>query len=305
MNLSHRFTEFSEDIQRVLTCARSIADRRLQRGVIVGGCVRDLLLNRPTGDVDLMFEPPVAPLVQELADACGGALVAHSRFLTYTFKGSNGWKVDVVTARTERYPVAGQLPEVMPSTLEEDFCRRDFTINAMACYITGSVVGEMLDPLNGRADLDAKLIRALHSRSFEDDPTRIFRAARFAGRFAFQLEKETRQWLASAIDERRPLILSPVRRRHEFELILKEASPTAALELLQSWGALRFLHPAWFELPTVRFKLSSSPVLEDRLAEWFAPWGKDRAQEMMTELSFEKTAKSTVLSKLVQSRTSS
>ncbi len=152
---------------------------------------------------------------------------------------------------------------------------------------------------------DAKLIRALHSRSFEDDPTRIFRAARFAGRFGFKLEKETQQWISTAIEERRPLVLSPVRRRHEFELILKEAAPTAALELLQSWGALRFLHPAWFELASSRFKLSSQPVLEDRLAEWFAPWGKERAQEMMTDLSFEKTIKSTVLSKLVQSRTGS
>ncbi len=78
MNLSHRFTEFSVDIQSVLSGARSIADRRLQRGVIVGGCVRDLLLNRRTGDVDLMFEPPVGPLVQELADACGGAMVSHT-----------------------------------------------------------------------------------------------------------------------------------------------------------------------------------------------------------------------------------
>ena len=172
--------------------------------------MRDLLLKHDRGDVDLMFEPPVAPIVEELADACDAtAMVRIRRFFTYTLKGSNGWKVDVVTARTETYPVPGQLPEVTPSTLEEDFCRRDFSINAIACHITGATAGEMLDPLNGRADLDAKLIRALHARSFEDDPTRIFRAARFAGRFGFQIEKETRRWIDAAIDEKRPLVLSP------------------------------------------------------------------------------------------------
>jgi tRNA nucleotidyltransferase (CCA-adding enzyme) len=305
LNLAHRFSEFSSDIQSVLQRARSIADRRLQRGVIVGGCVRDLLLNRSSGDVDLMFEPPVAPLVDELAAACDAAIVSHPRFMTFTLKGKNGWKVDVVTARTESYPVPAQLPAVTPSTLEEDFCRRDFTINAMACLISGAAVGDLLDPLHGRSDLDDKTIRALHSRSFEDDPTRIFRAARFAGRFGFRIETETQKWIDAAIAEKRPLALSPVRRRHEFELILKEADPTPALELLESWNALRFLHPAWFNLPKAKLKLSSAPVLEDRLAEWFGSWGKEQAQRQMNELSFEKSVKSAVLSKLVQSGTGS
>jgi tRNA nucleotidyltransferase/poly(A) polymerase len=300
VNLSHRFSEFSPDIQSVLNHARAIADRRLLRGVIVGGCVRDLLLGKPAGDVDLMFEPPVGPLVEELAQACDATIVEHPRFFTYTLKG-NGWKVDVVTARTETYPVPAQLPEVTPSTLEEDFCRRDFTINAMACYIAGAAAGELLDPLHGRADLAAKVIRVLHARSFEDDPTRIFRAARFAGRFGFEVEKETRGWIDAAIAEKRPLVLSPVRRRHEFELLLKEADPSDALPLWQSSGALRCSHPSWLDVPPARFKFSSPPVLDDRLTEWFRPWGKEQAGQTMTDLSFEKATKSAVLSKLVQS----
>lgn len=302
MNLSHLFDEFSGDIHSVLTHASAIADRRLQRGVIVGGCVRDFMLRRPVGDVDLMFEPPVAPVVRELADLCQAELISHPRFLTYTLKGLR-WKVDVVTARTETYPVAGQLPEVSPSTLEEDFCRRDFTINAMACSISGDNKGELLDPLNGRADLTAQLIRGLHAKTFVDDPTRIYRAARFAGRFGFRIEEQTKEWINSAVTDKCPLILSPVRRRHEFELILKETNPTPALELLQTWGALRFIHPEWLNLPTAKFRFSSQPVLEDRLAEWLSTWEKDRALQLMTDLSFEKSTKSVVLSKLVQSRT--
>jgi tRNA nucleotidyltransferase (CCA-adding enzyme) len=302
VNLSDRFAAFSPEIQSVLKQCRAIAERRGQRGVIVGGCVRDLLLNVPAGDVDLMFEAPVQPLVEELAAAGGATFVSHPRFMTHTLKGGAGWKLDVVTARTETYPAPAQLPKVAPAALEADFHRRDFTVNAIACWISGAPVGEVLDPLNGCADLERKLIRALHPQSFEDDPTRIYRAARFAGRFGFSVETQTESWIRTAVRERRPAALSPVRRRHEFEILLKETDPAAALALLKQWGALGLILPDWNDVEEKRFAFSSPPVLEERLAEWFAPWGKERAQQMMTDLSFEKTVKSSVLSKLVQSR---
>jgi len=191
---------------------------------------------------------------------------------------------------------------VIPASLEDDFRRRDFTVNAMACWISGPEMGKLLDPLKGQPDLAAKQIRALHAKSFEDDPTRIYRAARFAGRFGFQVEPGTLEWIRAAIREKRPAALSAVRRRHEFELVLKEENPAPALTLLQSWGALELVHSDWKNIPASQFTFTSQPVLEDRLVEWFSPWGREQATRMMNDLSFEKATKLSVLSKLVQSR---
>jgi tRNA nucleotidyltransferase (CCA-adding enzyme) len=137
---------------------------------LVGGAVRDLLLGRTRSDLDFAVEGDAAALGLRL----GGEVRAHERFATATVR-LDGGQLDLATARSETYPRPGALPEVRPASLAEDLARRDFTVNAMAVPLLGEP--ELIDPCGGRADLEQGVLRALHDRSFVDDPTRALRAA--------------------------------------------------------------------------------------------------------------------------------
>jgi tRNA nucleotidyltransferase (CCA-adding enzyme) len=195
---------------------------------LVGGAVRDLLLGRPRADVDLVVEGNAAALAARL----GGAAAEHERFGTVKVE-IEGHDVDIATARTETYPEPGMLPEVRPAVdVGADLGRRDFTINAMAIPLTGKP--RLIDPYGGRDDLESGVLRVLHPRSFEDDPTRAIRAARYAARFDFGLEPET-----EALLRRTDLTtVSADRRRAELERLAAEASACRGLELLAEWGLI-------------------------------------------------------------------
>ena len=158
---------------------------------LVGGAVRDLLLGRPRADVDLVVEGDAGALAERL----GGAEKEHERFGTVKVE-IDRHEVDLASARTETYPEPGALPVVAPAeSVEADLARRDFTINAMAIPLDGEA--RLIDPRGGREDLEI-VPRVLHGRSFEDDPTRAIRAARYASRYGFTLEPETDRLLRSA-----------------------------------------------------------------------------------------------------------
>ena len=293
-------TRLPADLLAFAKMAGDAAKANNTRAVLVGGAVRDLLLGREVVDADFMMEAPVAPVAQTLARLTKAKLTSHAAFQTFSLAIPGGRKIDIVTAREESYPTPAVLPKVKASTIEQDLRRRDFTINALTARLDDAF-GEVLDPFNGAADLAAKAIRVLHDNSFVDDPTRIFRAARFAGRLGFRVELKTRGAIDAAIRAKIPEKLSAVRRRHEFELMLREPAPTAAFILLKEWDALRLLHPDWrtadpraFGLDAVKQVEGGPPLLVARLARWFKWWGPQRALKMMTDLSFERATKRTV-----------
>jgi len=193
---------------------------------LVGGVVRDLLLGRGRVDIDLVVEGDAVALAKRL----GAEVRAHERFATAKL-ALNGHEVDIASARSEAYPHPGALPVVEPAaTLEEDLGRRDFTINAMAIPLHGEP--RLIDPYGGQADLATKRLRVLHSRSFEDDPTRAIRAARYAARFGFELEPETERLLREADLS----TVSADRREAEFLRLAAEPSAPDAYRLLGEWG---------------------------------------------------------------------
>jgi tRNA nucleotidyltransferase (CCA-adding enzyme) len=206
-----------------------VVRRRAEEPVyLVGGAVRDLLLGHPRADVDLVVEGDAAALAERL----GGAAAEHERFGTVKVE-VDGHEVDVATARTEAYPEPGALPVVAPAAdLEADLSRRDFTINAMAIPLDGEV--RLIDPHGGEGDLGQGLLRILHPRSFEDDPTRAIRAARYAARFDFTLEPETERLLRAAD----LCTVSADRRRAELKRLAGEASAHRGYELLAEWGLI-------------------------------------------------------------------
>ena len=200
---------------------------------LVGGSVRDLLLDLPDRfDVDLAVVGDGEQFARELAERIGGTAVTHGKFGTATVRYEGGAHVDVATARTETYAAPAALPEVAPAaTIEDDLRRRDFTVNAMAVSLPG---GELVDPHQGRRDLELRCIRVLHDRSFVDDPTRLFRAARYEVRLAFAVDARTEGLVPAAL--RYVEELSGARIRDELYAIFDEALAEWALVRLHALG---------------------------------------------------------------------
>ncbi len=210
---------------------------------VVGGFVRDLLLGRPVNDLDVVVEGDAIKLGKKLVETYGGKLTPHFKFHTaiWHLPDSEDF-VDLITARKETYDRPGALPSVTPSTIEDDLLRRDFTINAMALRLDGEGFGEILDPLKGQTDLERGVIRVLHPKSFGDDPTRIFRAIRYEGRYGFTLDTDT-QALMNPEALKVLHSLSGERLRHELDLILDEPQSVQMLLRVASLGVLAAIHP--------------------------------------------------------------
>ncbi|NIO58457.1 MAG: hypothetical protein GTO33_03675 [Acidobacteria bacterium] len=212
----------------------ALAARRGRRLWLVGGPVRDLLLGRAVTDVDLAIDGAVQQVGRAVARELGGRLVWHPRFSTAVISFDVG-RLDLVRTRTETYAAPARLPRVRPAGIARDLARRDFSINAMALEIRPRSCGELLDPFAGRADLDAGRLRVLHEASFADDPTRVFRAARFATRFGFRVEQRTHSWLLDSVSRGEPCRLSGERVAAELRHVLREGRPAATMGLLARW----------------------------------------------------------------------
>jgi tRNA nucleotidyltransferase (CCA-adding enzyme) len=244
-----------------------------QGGVyLVGGTVRDLLLGEPGFDVDLAVEGDGQAFARALAAELGGLLKPHDAFGTAVVEYGDGERVDVVTARREGYSAPAALPTVEPSTIEDDLFRRDFTINAMAAALAGSEAGSLVDPFEGRRDLEAKTIRVLHDRSFVDDPTRIFRALRYANRYGFELDEHTAALACEAIEAGLVGRLSPARLRDELVLLLDEPRADEAFVLLETFGADRAIHPGLGADETARELFRRLLDLRDRYGLGIPSW---------------------------------
>ena len=207
--------------------------------LLVGGAVRDLLMGVRPVDLDLMVEGPVAALATALG---GEQLRRHDRFATATIE-LEGSRCDIAQARWEIYPAPGALPEVRPATAAEDLRRRDFTVNAIALALTGPGRGELLWAPDALPDLDARRLRVLHERSFNDDPTRLLRLARYAARLRFEIEPETLALARQAMGEGVLSTVSGARIGNELRLLAEEQDPVGALEALAALGIDRAIDP--------------------------------------------------------------
>lgn len=244
---------------------------------IVGGFVRDLLLDRPGLDFDIVVEGDAIALARFLVKKFGGTLKAHGRFGTakWYLKGSrvvsleqaNGRKnhlpegavissaelpefLDMITARTEFYTYPSALPTVERGSIKLDLHRRDFTINTLALRLDGHHYGDLYDFWGGLNDLNQGLVRVLHSLSFVDDPTRMLRAVRFEQRFGFQIEYRTLQLLSEALSLMARV--SGDRIHHELDHILDEPLGDRMISRLDELGLLKAIHAsfsydAWFQ----------------------------------------------------------
>jgi tRNA nucleotidyltransferase (CCA-adding enzyme) len=253
-----------------------VLDEAMARGLplyVVGGAVRDLLLERPVNDFDLIVEGDAIALARALAKKHGGGVTAHTKFGTAKWFLPAGLKddhetLDLVSARSEAYKHPAALPTVAFGTIEDDLRRRDFTINAMAVRLDGEHFGELRDDFHGMDDLHKGIVRVLHPRSFIDDPTRMYRAVRYEGRYEFRIAEDT----LSLIPEACALVekLSPQRIRHELDLMLDEPNAISMLKRLDELDLLSCIHPslANFNQSKLVTLKSDDPALQSRNSRW-------------------------------------
>jgi tRNA nucleotidyltransferase (CCA-adding enzyme) len=222
---------------RELACGRRLLEVAAGAGNVhlVGGAVRDLLLGRVPRELDVVVEGDV----EALAAALGAVVATHERFGTATVRdGDCRW--DLAAARAEDYAHPGALPDVRPAPIDDDLRRRDVTINAIALDLGSGALRRVDHALE---DLEAGRLRVLHDASFRDDPTRLWRVARYAARLGFELEAHTARLAAAAVAEGVAERVSGARIGNELRLALAEPDPVAALEQAVGLGLAPWLKP--------------------------------------------------------------
>lgn len=252
-------------LHRALEVTSRRASQRAEGLFLVGGCVRDLLLGRRLRDLDLVVEGDPVSLARESAAEMGAEAHGPSPFLTCRIEGPSGLRIDVAMSRRERYRSAAALPEVSPAPIEEDLLRRDFTMNSLAIVLTGPSRGRLLDPAGGLEDLRARRLRLHHDRSLVDDPTRAFRAARYAARYGFVMSRGWKAALAVAARRGAFRLLTPSRLGREVALMLGEPDPLEAAARAARWGLFEMIDPALHWGPSLRAGLGRA--LESKRTE--------------------------------------
>jgi tRNA nucleotidyltransferase (CCA-adding enzyme) len=227
------------EIENILLIISNLANKLKYKVYLVGGIVRDLLLNKQNLDIDIVVEGNGMNFSNKLAEIISAKLWTHKKFKTSVIVLKNKTHIDVATARTEYYNKPAALPDVEEANIKQDLYRRDFTINSMAISLNRLNYGELIDYFGGRKDLKRKRIKIMHKLSIVEDPTRIFRAVRFEQRFSFKIDSQAETLIKNAIDMEIISKLTGVRIRDELIAILEEDNPWKPLKRLYEYGALQ------------------------------------------------------------------
>ena len=257
--------KFPKERFRLLELCGELTQQMGYNAYLVGGSVRDLLRNEKNLDLDVVVEGHGILFAKKLAAEIGGRVRSHHKFNTAVVILPDGFKLDIATARTEYYESPAVLPAVEASSIKKDLYRRDFTINTLAVKLNKPDFGMLIDFFGGQRDLKDRTIRILHNLSFVEDPTRAFRAIRFAERFGFRIGKHTVNLIKTAVKMNLFESLSGSRLYDELMLLFRETRPTSAVKALNRFGLLSCIHPA------VKFSPDLLDLLEnlEKVVEWY------------------------------------
>jgi tRNA nucleotidyltransferase (CCA-adding enzyme) len=233
------------DQQRGVILVQDIARAAGMNIYLTGGAVRDIISGFSIRDLDFTVQGNPLKLQKELERA--GAVISGTDedLKTVYLRLPGSVRAEISMARTEQYEKAGKPPAVTPATIIEDLRRRDFTINAMALSLNPGSRGLLMDPFNGAADIEAKLIRVLHNYAFVEDPSRLIRASRFAARFHWPLEERTQARFTSAIENKYMEYITTRAIGYEIEQLAYEDDPLHILRVLEKEDWLKRLNPRW------------------------------------------------------------
>ncbi len=302
LSLSQVEGVLGQPVQELIRAIAQHSDKTNLSVYMVGGAVRDLLLHRRNLDIDFVAEGDAISLAQSLVSQFGGKVSQHPPFgtakwiLNETVSKKLGVAIDALpphvdfaTSRNEFYEHPTALPTVYNSSIKLDLQRRDFTINTIALQISPiDSMGRILDFYGGLNDLNAGLIRVLHSLSFVDDPTRILRAVRLSQRLGFTVESRTAELINTALQMLRRI--TGKRIRDELTLLLREHGPEHGLLRLQDIGALEAIHPAFLLGAAIKKHFQAARHLQP-------PWPMEQLEVsdvywhiLATNISFEQLA---------------
>ncbi len=238
-------TRLSPDQQKAVTLVVDAAKAAEMNVYLTGGAIRDIITGFPIRDLDFTVQGNALKLQKDLEKA--GAVIGDAdedtRSLLLTFPG--GVRAEIAMARSERYEKTGKPPIIAPATIIEDLRRRDFTVNAMALSLNEGSRGLLMDPFNGAADIEAKVIRVLHNYAFLEDPSRMIRATRFTTRFHWPLEERTQARYESGKENSYIDHIRNSNIGYEIEQLAYEDDALSVLKAYEKEGWLKVLHPRW------------------------------------------------------------
>jgi tRNA nucleotidyltransferase (CCA-adding enzyme) len=228
-----------------VTLVQDIARNAGMNVYLTGGAVRDIISGFPIRDLDFTVQGNPLKLQREFERA--GSVIGGGdeelKVLYLTLPG--GVRAEISSARTERYEKTGKPPTIAPATIIEDLRRRDFTVNAMALSLNPGSRGLLMDPFNGAADIEAKLVRILHNYAFVEDPSRLIRASRFSARFHWPLEERTQARYDSAKENNYIEYITNRAIGYEIEQLAYEDDPLNVVRVFEKEGWLKVLSPHW------------------------------------------------------------
>ena len=245
---------------RAFDVVRQIAIDGAWKVYLVGGPVRDFILGQDINDLDLGIEGNALSFSRLIARELEGEVIDHPQFMTTSVIAPD-IKIDLATSRKETYPGDGILPQVVPGSVSDDLARRDFSINAMAIPLWEEHP-KLLDPYGGLIDLNARLIRVLHGKSFNEDPTRMFRAIKYESRLGFSISSDSLSMMFSAVDNGVMSMVSGERIRKELEQIFSEPTALGIISRSQALGLIKAVHKTWMNSP---FQFEELEELKDEL----------------------------------------
>jgi tRNA nucleotidyltransferase (CCA-adding enzyme) len=238
-------TRLSPDQQKAVALVLDAAKAAGMNLYLTGGAIRDIITGFPIRDLDFTVQGNALKLQKDLerAGAVVGAADSETRSLLLTLPG--GVRSEVAMARSEHYDKPGKAPQLAPATIIDDLRRRDFTVNAMALSLNEGSRGLLMDPFNGVADIEAKVVRVLHNYAFLEDPSRMIRATRFTTRFHWPLEERTQARYESGKENNYIEYIRSSSIGHEIEQLAYEDDALAVLKAYEKEGWLKVLNPHW------------------------------------------------------------
>jgi tRNA nucleotidyltransferase (CCA-adding enzyme) len=238
-------TRLSPDQQKAVALVLDAAKAAGMNLYLTGGAIRDIITGFPIRDLDFTVQGNALKLQKDLekAGAVVGDADAETRALLLTLPG--GVRSEIAMARSEHYDKQGKPPQIAPATIIDDLRRRDFTVNAMALSLNEGSRGLLMDPFNGAADIEAKVIRVLHNYAFLEDPSRMIRATRFSTRFHWPLEERTQARYESGKENNYIEYIRSSSIGYEIEQLAYEDDALGVLKAYEKEGWLKVLNPRW------------------------------------------------------------
>ncbi|MBF0449428.1 MAG: CBS domain-containing protein [Candidatus Magnetomorum sp.] len=275
--VNHHIKErLSDRLQYLLKDIGDVAEEMACNVYVVGGFVRDLLLQRKNEDIDIVVEGDGIAFAKKYASHAKARIHPHEKFGTAVVIFSDGFKIDVATARTEHYASPAALPTVEKSSIKLDLYRRDFTINTLVIHLNADRFGTLIDFFGAYQDIKDKVVRVLHNLSLVEDPTRVFRAIRFEQRFGFHIGKLTDHLIKNAVQMKFIKQLGGRRVFSEIRQILQEDDPLPAIkrmneyEILQMVGNIQYNHKMVNRFASIKKVLAWHELLfiDDPYVKW-------------------------------------